>query len=376
MYIHVFHITAISLVALYVVMVLRWVKGWRELKEFTYTPLSSATHCFSIVVPFRNEEKQLAKVIACLKAQNFNTQNFEVLLMDDHSEDRSFEIGESEIGSQNNFHLFKNEISGGKKRAIRCAIEKARFEWIITLDADIEIGSNWLLTIDQFVAAKKPEFIILPLLYKLNETFLGKMEALEFMSLTGVTAGSTQMGSPLMCNGANLAFRKELYMKNRNNINESISSGDDMFLLLAVKKISPESIHWLHHLEATGHTNPTGGFKEFIEQRVRWSSKAGKLLDKDILFSGSLILLCNMALLLSLFNALLFRGELLFLLMLFCVKVIVDFFMVEGVIRWTGHRNLLGYFLPLSICYPFYALLIPVAGMFYKPRWKGRKIKT
>ncbi len=376
MYIHVFHIAAISLLTVYVVLVLRWVKGWRQIKEFTASPDSPPTNYFSVVVPFRNEEKQLAKIIACLKAQKFSKENFEVLLVDDQSEDPSYEIALAGISSHPNFHLFKNEIPGGKKKAIRCAIEKARFDWIITLDADIEVGPDWLSAIDQFVSAKKPEFIILPLLYKMSETFLGKMEALEFMSLTSVTAGSAQMGHPLMCNGANLAFRKELYLKNLNEGNESISSGDDMFLLLAAKKTFPKSIHWLHNKEAIGHTHPSGGLSAFIQQRIRWSSKAGKILDKDILFTGSVILLTNVVLLLSLFHAFLFKGELLFGALLFCIKSIVDFFLVSGVIRWTGRRNLLRYFLPLCICYPFYAVLIPLAGVFYKPKWKGRKIKT
>ena len=59
---------------------------------------------------------------------------------------------------------------------------------------------------------------------------------IEFASLQAVTAYIALLNNSIMCNGANLIIRRTTYLQYINNINTYIASGDDMFMLHALKK--------------------------------------------------------------------------------------------------------------------------------------------
>ncbi len=57
------------------------------------------------------------------------------------------------------------------------------------------------------------------------------------VSLAGSTMGSFLTGKPVMCNGANISYSKEFYLRNESDLSMINSpSGDDMFLMAAAKK--------------------------------------------------------------------------------------------------------------------------------------------
>jgi cellulose synthase/poly-beta-1,6-N-acetylglucosamine synthase-like glycosyltransferase len=69
----------------------------------------------------------------------------------------------------------------------------------------------------------------------------------------------------------------------------SVSSGDDMFLMIQAKKVG--IVAYSANIETAAWTDLPAGFGSFISQRVRWAGKTKKMNDKSILLFGSLLTL-------------------------------------------------------------------------------------
>ena len=68
--------------------------------------------------------------------------------------------------------------------------------------------------------------------YVPKKDFLSAFQNLDFLSLQGATIGSFGINQPFMCNGANFAYSKQFFKElNGFQGNETIASGDDVFLL-------------------------------------------------------------------------------------------------------------------------------------------------
>lgn len=87
----------------------------------------------SIVIPARNEEETLPWVLRDVNAAiaGISGYNFEVLVVDDHSTDKTAEIARS-FGAQ----VVENPRKGGKGMALRAGFEAAKGGTIAMMDAD------------------------------------------------------------------------------------------------------------------------------------------------------------------------------------------------------------------------------------------------
>ncbi len=261
----------------------------------------------------------------------------------------------------------------GKKAAIRNGIQHAIYDWIITLDADVILGPFWLTSVSNAINSLECDMIILPLMIDEGKSAFEKMQCIEFMSLLGTTAAMAIAGRPILCNSANLAFRKSAWDNaNQMRIDDNISSGDDMFLLHALKKTG--KIKWLHSTDAIAYTSPVSTLSEFISQRVRWTSKSLHYRDMETSLTAILVVVINSVLVAFFVLGFENRAYMNLFLVTMLVKTSFDLLLIVRVARWTGKQGLLAYAIVVSILYPFYAMLIPLVGIFYRPKWKGRTI--
>ena len=113
---------------------------------------------------------------------------------------------------------------------------KAKNEWIITLDADVLPAENWLLNIVAYQEKCPSDLLICPVKIADSGTFFGQFQQFEFATLIASGAGAAKIGIPILCNGANLAFRKSQWLKNEHKLHFDEVSGDDVYLLQSVKK--------------------------------------------------------------------------------------------------------------------------------------------
>ena len=330
----------------------------------------------SVIIPFRNEAPNLSLLIQNLKSQNYPAGKFEILFSDDFSNDNSTEIITKEIGELLDFHLIQphyNEKTG-KKAAIERALKKAGGDIIVNSDADCNLGPEWLKSIGYEFRDPKLQMLLAPVdIDESGKGIFSGFQSLEFMSLIGSTGGSANMGYPLMANGANMAIRMETMLEIREKLEgKKLLSGDDMFLLQAVKKLYPEKIKFLKNRKAILKTKPANTLKEFFLQRARWSSKSTAYHDVFTIFAGSVVATINILIVLLFLGSFLNTLFLKALAILWFIKLVTDFPLLAGVARFMSKTKLLWLYVPLQFIYPFYVTTTLLLAVFTKTTWKDR----
>jgi cellulose synthase/poly-beta-1,6-N-acetylglucosamine synthase-like glycosyltransferase len=289
-----------------------------------------------------------------------------VLIIDDNSSDNTF-ITASQYRGIKNLIVLKNS-SKGKKTAIRKGVAASTGNLIVTTDADCRMGHSWLKTISSFFEVNKPDLIICPVELERGRGFFRMFQEIEFLSLQGITAGTALSGKPVMCNGANLAFTKEVYDRYSGNIHDELISGDDVFLLHAVKSDHTNKIMWLESAEAGVITDATGTITSFLRQRARWLSKAGAYKDTYTRLLG-IVTFVTICLQLLLLIAGIFNPDFLWVFAAaVLLKSIPDFMILNNTTKRYGRKSLMVVFLPAQIVYPFYIVAVSFSYLFGRPR--------
>ncbi|MFH0841996.1 MAG: glycosyltransferase [Bacteroidota bacterium] len=328
-----------------------------------YISASSKEISVSVVVACRKEEKYLPLLLSCLAAQDYDRDQYEVVIIDDGSSDSTYNIAAVFTGIKN-YKVLKTSGSG-KKSAIKAGVEVCRGELVITTDADCRMGREWLKTIAAFYSEQKTQIITGPVFLQGEKGFFQKYQELEFLSLQGVTAGTVSAGNPVMCNGANLSFVRNAYFTHADQLHPELISGDDVFLLHAVKQRRGK-ISWMESGEAVVTTGTEPTLQAFLKQRARWISKAGNYSDsytKLLAIITFVTILTQMSLLVAaIFNPVF----LLIWLAAFVIKSIPDLFLLHNRAVFNKKKNLLWFFLPGQLIYPFYVLSVLLFWLFTK----------
>jgi len=368
-----FYIT-IGLLVLYSILILYYHAGWRQLKPFSQTDLDSLIK-ISVIIPARNEEKNIGKLLSSIEKQTYPKPLFEVIVVDDHSTDNTAAI----VNSYSFAKLIKLEldnINSYKKKAIETGIVAASGDVIVTTDADCIVQKNWLKTIAAFKENTNAVFIAAPVVMENDSTLLQTFQTLDFLVLQGITAASVQKRIHNMCNGANLAYeRKAFFEVNGFSGIDYIASGDDMLLMQKIAQQFPGKISYLLSKDAIVTTEPPKTWKEFFSQRVRWASKATKYNDIKIFCALFLVYFFNCALLALFITGFWMNSFWLSLVGILLVKTIIELMFLYPVAKFYNKQNLLPlfpFFQPLHIVYTVIAGWLGLFGSF---EWKGRRVK-
>jgi cellulose synthase/poly-beta-1,6-N-acetylglucosamine synthase-like glycosyltransferase len=357
----------------YTYLVLSFLKGWNHLTG--HTKNGSSNTYISIIIPFRNEENNLGSLLNRLKNQTYPRNLFEILFVNDHSSDKSAYIIYQNLGktqASKLIHLEEGET--GKKDAIRKGILNSNGELLVTLDADCLPGLDWLTTIENYYHQHNPDMIIAPVLMHPGDTFLTRLFSLEFTSLLASTAGAAGNNKPIMCNGANLGIKKTAINKLPSVYQHPSASGDDIFLLEAMKS-EGKSIHFCKYTEASVYTDAPKTLAEFINQRIRWASKSKRYKDFRLKYVAISIFLINVSLFGLLIGTLINHEFLYCYLTVLVLKSIVDLTLLAPVIKHFNVHSVFKarYVILVELLYPFYSLLVAVLSQAIGYKWKDRK---
>jgi hypothetical protein len=140
-----------------------------------------------------------------------------------------------------------------------------------------------------------------PVSYFEKRGLTAKFQTLEFLGLVASGAGAALAGIPFLCNGANLAYRKDAFRQVKGfDGNEKYLSGDDVFLLHKMKKeFGRKAVIFNDDETSIVKTYPAPNMRKFLSQRVRWASKSKgykdglSILTAIVVFSYSLTVLLS-----------------------------------------------------------------------------------
>lgn len=359
--------------ALYLIFIIAFTFGLYNLKEVFFTFKNKNNVKVSVLIAARNEGKNIDKLLQSLYNQSFSKELFEVIIIDDHSEDNTKLIIEDFIKEHKDFNLkIFNAEKEGKKLAISQALHLSKNEFIIVTDADCSLNETWIESIVNFYKEKGCKMILAPVLLSPAETFFEKIQVLEHLSLIGSTAGSAAIGFPVMCNGANMAYEKEAALeieKKRKDFN--IPSGDDMFLMEQfVKKYGAKNVKFLLSKSAIVKTKTCKTISEFFRQRRRWVSKTKSYTSWKIISTALVVLFFNLSIISVLISAFFNPALWIYYFLLTFLKFFIDLPLLKNITTFMNQESLLKWTLLLEFIYPFYAVFTAVSGMLINVKWK------
>jgi glycosyltransferase involved in cell wall biosynthesis len=333
-----------------------------------FTSEGSSFNKISVIIPCKNEEKNMPFILGDIKSQDYNTDLFEVIIIDDNSTDNTFREASDYEGIKN-YKVLHNPDKG-KKSAIGFGVYKASGELIITTDADCRFGRKWISAHSKAYSTSHPDMIIGPVQLKERSGFPGRFMELEFLSLQGVTAGTALAYKPVMCNGANLSFKKEAYLRHSQNLHPELLSGDDIFLLHSLKKEPDSEISWLNSPDSMVTTCQPNSLFSFIKQRARWISKAGSYSD-TLSITLSIVTFVTIISIVFFMFAGIFKYEFwLLFLASFLIKSLADYMLLKEVTKIYRKTSLLKWFIPSQVIYPFYVLAVACYSIVAGNKWK------
>lgn len=349
--------------------------GWVRIPRFSGRS-DGVMPNLSIIMAVRNEQDHIENVLHHLSQQHYSKKQFEIIVINDHSEDNTVQLIEQFIkDNKDTTSRLIHSKGKGKKEALFEGISQAKNDLIITTDADCSMGCSWLSQLAEYYVEKKPKLIVGPVVYENKKGFWQHFYRLDFMSLVASGAGSLGMGLPLMANGANLVFERQTYLDVVNaQSGKSHASGDDVFLLHAISdKYGSKSVYFIKDELAIVKTSPPESFGSFISQRKRWASKATAYKSWWAIGVSISVFLLNLALALSFLMAF-FKPWFLILYGLFVLlKIMVDFPLLLFFAEFANVKKTLPYLFVFGYIYPFYIALTGITSLFYKYNWRGRK---
>ena len=359
----------------YLSLIIWLIYGIDKVKEEEHNS-SSINNKFSIVIPFRNEEENLNSLLNTLLDIEYKNNDFEVIFVDDESTDKSREIISSFLKKSTiDFSIIDNErlSYSPKKDAVTKAVKNAKYNWIITTDSDCYLPESWLLTFNNFINSKQPKMIVAPVTFTSNGSFFEEFQYLDFLSLQNATIGAFGIKKPFLSNGANLAYRKDVFEKlNGFDNNNSIASGDDVFLLEKYFNNYPEDVHYLKSYDALVATKPEKNLKNLVQQRVRWAAKTTSYNNWFGRLVGLLILLMNATVLDSILFALIGLLSWNELLIILISKFTIDFIFLNKTTTFFKKSICLKFYLINALLYSFFSVYVAFYAMLFNYKWKGR----
>ena len=354
---------------LYSLLILAFVYNWRDEDNVAPSLPADKAPLVSVIVAFRNEEKNLPALINSLIAQTYRKCEF--ILINDHSDDGSLAIVNSYDDSRIKLIDAPDEVVG-KKAALRLGYENSTGEILYFTDADCILKSNCIETLVSRMCFENCAMMCGPVRYSDEKGFFSGIVQLEFLSLTGSGAAGFFMGRPFMCNGANFAVERKVYAE--ADLNTKYSSGDDVFLLhYADKKYK---VGFAQSVDCIVETKAPRNLAEFFSQRVRWASKAGGYKNPFAIFVSAMVFLMAVALLVSFVMGCIQPLYFIVFACLLFMKNAVDMYFIVYVLHFYRCGRLWWASIPLTIVHPLYIVSVVLASLVYRPKWKGRKIKA
>src|SRR3989344_3387909 len=225
-------------------------------------PRAKTYPAVSVIVPAYNEEKTLAKTVSSLLRMDYPKDKIEVIVVDDGSKDRTYEIAKG--FSDKRVRVFKKE-NGGKGSAINLGIGKARGEFVAVLDADSFVSRQALKRMVGYFE-KKSVMAVTPTLkvYK-PRGFWQQVQSIEYLFSVFFRKIFSFMQGVYVTPGPLSVYRKSFFRKHGGFDEKNIT--EDLEVALRIQSKNYEIQNSINAYVYTVAPNTFGGL---MKQRVRW----------------------------------------------------------------------------------------------------------
>lgn len=326
----------------------------------------------TVIVPFRNEAENLGHLCDSILKQTHLPKK--IVFVDDHSDDKGANIIDTKLeNSQIPYEIITlNDVISGKKQAIMVAVNLASTQYCQTIDADVWFEKDFF---GNLPTPSDIEMQILPV-RMVGSSLFTKILELEYGSFQ-ILQALVKREKPLMASGANLIFKRDIYLSyNQLEKHKHRSSGDDQYALAQFIN-NNRKIKTYFDLRLATFTETPQSLGELFRQRVRWMGNNTQGNDVRATLFSVVIFGLNLTFLLSLIY---FLTNTYFVIafLLIGIRFLLDVLLYAA---WFNRNNTwqLMVFMPLlSLFYPIYLILLPFSFLLFGSNlnWKKRKIRN
>lgn len=338
-------------------------------RESNYAVLQDGIDPKSIVVliPFRNEEHRIGQLLEDINGMRIQPKEW--VFINDHSDDHSTQLIQQELSIDNYKILDCPDTHFGKKKAIRWGTDQSESEYILTIDADVEMGADYF---DHIAKLGQSDMYVLPVRMQAGNV-IQQFFIIDHLLVTAANAGLAGLIRPIMASGANLLYNREAFeIADDLDSHQHMASGDDTYLLRDFRR-KEHDVRLCVNPAVEVSTQAPQSIREFLDQRLRWIGKTNDLKDH---LSTLLAILQSALTIIFLFVLFYFVGvgNWMGVMIMLLAKTTID--MILFLPFMNARRALVSWlFIPLyELFFPIYTIILLALLPFYKPKWKGRKI--
>ncbi|HCY76336.1 MAG TPA: hypothetical protein DHV28_10480 [Ignavibacteriales bacterium] len=326
----------------------------------------ATTPKLSLIIAAKNEEANIPSLIESIENLNYPKENFEVIIVDDNSNDKTAQLIQSNITGKNNFTFIKanSKELEGKKGALNIGIKNSRYNFIVITDADCHPEVNWLNSVAgaldygyDFVFGVAP--------INSGTALVEKLSAFENFRNTYLTISAVGMNIPYSAAARSFAFRKSSFERlgGYTKTTDTISGDDDLLLREAVNHRM--LIGTFIEDDAFVYSAAPKNFGEYFLQKHRHLQTSFHYLLKQKMFLG----FWHLINLISLFSVvLLFISPV--LILPFIIKLIYDLFIVLRHQKKLGHSFKFYEVIYLQILFEVFLIINFFNSLSGKSVWK------
>ena len=217
-----------------------------------------------------------------------------------------------------------------------------------------------------------PAMVLAPVYQRPGRGFWSHFGVYEFSALQAVTEATAVVGHPVMCNAANMSFRRESYLRHADELRPDLPSGDDMFLLQAVMRDGGAVRHHGRSAAAV-ETAAAVSAAALLRQRARWASKAFHYRDAPTLTIAAATAACNAAVTAAAVMACFSVEYVPVVAAMYGIRIIPDYLIIGGEMKKRGGQVQMISFIASEFVYPFYFIVVGVMSLFPSARrFRGR----
>ncbi len=320
----------------------------------------------SIIIASKNEEDNIKSLIESLLKLDYQLENFEVIFVDDHSDDKTVEEIEKSIHGFKNvkiISLSKSEM-GGKRNALTKGIKNARFKNIIITDADCNPEPRWLNSYSKKFA-ENFDFIFGIAPFNQNDFLVNQIACFENLRSSILTFSFAGFGIHYSAAARNFGFTKQSFeiLGGYSGTKQTLGGDDDLLLREAVKK--KMRVGTITEKGSYVYSKAEKSFKGYLRQKARHTQTSLHYLIKHKIFLG----VWHVLNLFSLFSAVLMIYNPLWGILI-ASKLIIDFLVVKINERKFGYSFNLFDIIFLQIIYELLLIVHLINARFMKIKWK------
>lgn len=242
----------------------------------------------SVVIAIKNEEERVPILLKCLAEQDYPKELYEIIVVDNESEDRTLELLIEASSRIVNLRVYSTKDVHSeyrnKKAAMDLGIAHSKGEIILTTDADCEMGPGWISATAEFFD-ENVGMVAGFCSFQYGKAPFFKLQALDYLMLMVAEQGTLNLGLVWGCAGNNMAFRRSLFYQvgGYRNIRDQLGGDDSLFMQIVNRK-ADQRIVFASDPRSWVETKPVGTLAGVIRQRARWAADAKYMVHLNIPF--------------------------------------------------------------------------------------------